>query len=113
MSRSDEQRLDDMREMCARIERLVGRGRIAFDEDDALQPAIERSLEVLGEAANAVSPERRADFPSIQWSEVTRLRIVLAHHYHRVGAGELWTIASTDIPVVTRALGPLVDDGSG
>jgi hypothetical protein len=35
LSRSERERLDDMREQCARIGRLVARGREAFDEDEA------------------------------------------------------------------------------
>ncbi len=57
LSRSDEKRLDDMREMCSAIARIVERGRSAFDTDFALPLALERALEVLGEAANHVSAE--------------------------------------------------------
>jgi uncharacterized protein with HEPN domain len=108
VSRSDAKRLDDMREMCAVIERLAARGREAFGADIALPLALERALEVLGEAAGNVSDEARVRFPTVEWRDITRLRIRLAHHYHRVQHDQLWTIAVDEVPKVARALGPLV-----
>ena len=35
--------------------------------------------------------------PNVAWSAVRRLRIVLAHHYHRVDTEQVWTIATSDI----------------
>ena len=92
--------------MCARIVHLVDRGRAAFEADVAILPAIERSLEILGEAANQVSDERRADFPTIEWRDVTRLRVRLAHHCHRVEPDQVWAIADGSVPSVAEALGP-------
>ena len=43
----------------------------------------ERLLEIIGEAANQLSDETREAYLSVQWRDITRLRIVLAHHYHR------------------------------
>ncbi|MCU1455120.1 MAG: nucleotidyltransferase [Acidimicrobiales bacterium] len=104
MSRSDDHRLEDMREMCTRIAELVDRGRPAFDDDAAILPALERLLEILGEAANQVSQERRGEYPTIAWRDVTRLRVRLAHHYHRVEPEQVWAIATKDAPIVARAL---------
>ena len=68
------------------------------EEDSALKPAIERLLEIIGEAAGSVSEEFRVQHPNIAWSDVRRLRIVLAQHYHRVDTEQVWTIATSDIP---------------
>lgn len=79
MSRSDEQRLDDMREQCAVITRLARRGRDGFDTDEAIRLAMERSMEVVGEAANAVGGSTRARHPGVDWRRISRFRILLAH----------------------------------
>lgn len=107
MPRPEVERLDDMREQCARIGRLVARGRGAFDEDEAVRFALERSLEILGEAANLISDETRSRNPDVDWRRITRFRILLAHHYHRVDPDQVWTIAVDDIPALAKALGPL------
>lgn len=111
MSRSDDQRLDDMREQCALMATLVGRGRAAFDQDPAILPALERTLEILGEAAGRVGDKGRRNFPSIPWRDVVRLRDLLAHHYHRIEPDQIWTIATESVPAVADALGPMVEDG--
>ena len=98
MSRSDEQRLSDILEAGRLIADLTARGREAFHEDPALKPAIERLLEIIGEAAGSVSEEFRVQHPNVAWSDIRRLPIVLAHHYHRVDAEQVWTIATSDIP---------------
>lgn len=107
MSRSDGERLDDIREQCARIGRLVARGREAFDGDEAVRFAIERSMEIIGEAANTIGEPTRERHSDIDWRRITRLRILLAHHYHRVDPDQVWTIAVDDVPALGKALGPL------
>jgi uncharacterized protein with HEPN domain len=32
------------------------------------------------------------------------LRIVLAHHYHRVDAEQVWSIATIDVPALAEAI---------
>lgn len=57
MSRSDELRLGDILEAALLIEQLSWRGFEAFSEDPALKPAMERLLEIIGEAAGSLSEE--------------------------------------------------------
>lgn len=102
-----------MRDRCARIARLVDRGREVFDQDEAVSDAMERSLEILGEAANAVSAETQALYPSIDWRRIVKLRILLAHHYHRIESDQIWTIAVEDVRLLAVTLGPLAEDGGG
>lgn len=105
MSRSDDLRLADILETSYLIRVLVDRGREAFEHDPAIKPAIERCLEIIGEAAGAMTDEFRRSTPGVAWSDVRRLRIVLAHHYHRVDPDQLWTMATIDIPEMVIALG--------
>src|SRR3989442_6175097 len=84
---------------------LVARGHDEFGRDRAVRLAIERLLEIIGEAANALSQGTRSRFPAVDWAGITRLRIVLAHHYHRVDAELVWTMASEEIPALVCALG--------
>lgn len=106
MSRSDDKRLDDIRDMCARVGLLVERGRAALDADEVLWLALERAIEIAGEAATQVSADTKAAYPSIAWKELAAVRVVLAHGYHRVDRELLWAIATEDLPTVAEALGP-------
>jgi uncharacterized protein with HEPN domain len=60
----------------------------------------------IGEAANLLAEETQRLHPDVPWNDITRLRIVLAHHYHRVDPDQVWTIAARVVPAVTAALLP-------
>ena len=104
MSRSDEQRLADLLDAAAELSAIVDHGRDAFLADAIFKRAAERLLEIIGEAANALSDETTARFPEIGWRDLARLRIVLAHHYQRVDPEQVWTIAIGDVPALATRL---------
>lgn len=105
MSRNDELRLDDMREACRTIGVLAARGRKTFDDDPAVRLAMERLLEIIGEAANVLDPATIARYDRVPWRDITRLRILLAHHYHRVDPSQIWAIVTNEIPTLQSELG--------
>ena len=105
MSRSDDERLADILEAAAEIESIVAEGRESWDANRVERLAVERLLEMIGEAARALSDERRAGIADVPWSDVIGLRTVLAHHYHRVDPNQVWTIASVELPRVAQQLG--------
>jgi uncharacterized protein with HEPN domain len=107
VSRTDEKRLDDIRDMCAKVASLVDRGRSAIEADDLLWLALERAIEIAGEAETQISDRTKSEFPGGAWNELSAVRVVLIHAYHRVDLGQLWGIAADDLPVVSAALGPL------
>lgn len=104
MSRDDKLRLEDIREACRALGDLAARGEAAFKQDSAVQLAMERLLEIIGEAANVLSPSTIERYDGVPWRDVTRLRILLAHHYHRVDPSQIWTIVTTEIPLLLDAL---------
>ena len=53
---------------------IIGRGKVAFDSDIALRRAVERCLEILGEAAKAVTPAVTRAHPEIPWSDLAKVR---------------------------------------
>lgn len=104
MSRDDELRIADILEAATELIAVVDRGRPAFDADPILQRAAERLLEIIGEAANGLSEAEQARHDGIPWRDITRLRIVLAHHYHRVDPALVWQIATTEVPALVDTL---------
>ncbi|MBL8775843.1 MAG: DUF86 domain-containing protein [Acidimicrobiales bacterium] len=67
--------------------------------------ALERIVEIAGEAASQIDDETRAAHPRVAWRELAATRTILAHAYHRVDRGLLWDIAERDLPQVAEALG--------
>ena len=106
MSRTDDERIADILDAAAQVEvaSIVRRGRHAWDSDRIVQLAVERLLEIIGESAQALSTEARAAYPAVPWSDVIGLRVVLAHHYHRVDPAQVWAIAATEVPRLAEEL---------
>lgn len=50
-----------------------------FSTDSTLQRAFVRSIEIIGEAANQISPELRAQAPHIEWRAIAGMRDRLVH----------------------------------
>jgi uncharacterized protein with HEPN domain len=98
LSRSDEQRLTDIIEAAREVLHLVSHGKDAWDADRVKQLAVERLLEIIGEAARALSDEAQSRYDEVEWRDIIGLRTVLAHHYHRVDPEQVWVIASVEIP---------------
>lgn len=109
MSRSDAKRLDDIRRICAVVADIVARGRDLIETDEIAQLALERAVEVAGEAASRLGDETRAQYPAADWRELIAVRVVLAHAYHRVDPDLLWEIASKDFPRLAHVLGTSTD----
>ena len=105
MSRADDLRIADIVEAAQELATLVADGRPAFDREWMRQRAAERLLEIIGEAANAMSDEFKAGQPDVPWRHVVNLRHLLAHHYHRVDKDQIWTIATVSVPELVEQLG--------
>lgn len=111
MSRADAHRVADMVMAADEIAAIVARGRTAFDDDVVLRRAIERCLEIMGEASKTVSRKFAATHDEIPWSDMAKVRDRLSHHYHRVDPGQLWTMASVDVPAVAQSLRAIEFEG--
>jgi uncharacterized protein with HEPN domain len=70
--------------------------------------AVERGLEILGEAARRLSEEFRQAYPEIDWRNVIGLRNVIVHRYEQVQQEQIWAIAITELPALLAQLEPLL-----
>jgi uncharacterized protein with HEPN domain len=75
-----------------------------FVRDRKTRNAVERNLEIIGEAARFVSPETRESYPDIPWRSMIGLRNVLAHEYGEIRYEILWTIISKKLTPLIRQL---------
>ena len=72
------------------------------------QNEVIRSLEVIGEAANTLTPEGRAALPDIPWREIIGLRHRPIHGYAEVQSDWIWSIVQNDLAPLIAALEPLI-----
>jgi uncharacterized protein with HEPN domain len=78
------------------------------DDRETVRLAVERKLEILGEAARRVSPAFREEHPEIPWRETVGLRNLISHEYDKVNYQEIFRIARQRIPELVERLVPLV-----
>ena len=74
-----------------------------------LQLALTRLVEIVGEAAKAVSEATRARYPDVPWSLAPRMRDRLIHHYFDIDFDRLWDTVTESLPALLatlRAPGP-------
>lgn len=70
--------------------------------------AVERALEILGEAARRVSLSFREAHPEIPWRDLIGQRNVLAHDYGEIKQDRIWEAATQHAPKLIGQLEPLV-----
>jgi len=103
--REDTVLLRDMLDYACRARDAVGsRSRADLTADHILSAALERFVEVIGEAAGRLSDETRDASPQIPWSEIIALRNRLVHGYFAVDHDILWNIIQGDIPELISTL---------
>ena len=71
--------------------------------------AVERRLEIIGEASKQVDFETREIYPDVPWSDMARLRDVISHKYNRVNPMRIWIIATSEIPDLRDRMGPIIE----
>ena len=102
--RDPKERLRDMREAIAAIERYLDRNRAAFERDELLQTWFLRHLQIIGEAAKALPEEVRALAPDIPWPKMIGMRNVLVHGYFEIDTDIVWDAARRDVPALKPAV---------
>ncbi len=75
-----------------------------YQASKQLRRSIERSIEIIGEAARRVSPEGQARHPDIPWGRIIPTRHRLAHEYDRLDDAIMWSIATRHVPTLIRQL---------
>jgi len=98
-----------MLDAARKAQRLIaGRRRDDLDEDEQLSLALQRLIEIIGEAAKKVSGETRTLATSIEWAAITGMRDRLIHAYFDVNLNLVWDTVTEDLPPLMAALESLL-----
>lgn len=96
--RDPAERLRDILDAIAHIERYAARGRQAFERDELIQNWFVRHLQIIGEAAYALPKDLRDQRPDILWSEIIGMRHILVHDYFVIDIDIVWDAVERDLP---------------
>jgi len=105
LDEADLKYLWDMLE-AARDARSFVRGKEYPDylNDRMMRFAVERAVEIIGEAARNVSDRARSQVPGIAWGAVVATRHILAHEYGDVDHAKIRRVATVHAPAMVEIL---------
>ncbi len=105
----DPAHLWDMLEAARGIQEVTrGMSLDQYLESKVVRLAVERELEILGEAARRVSAEFKDAHPEIPWRLIIAQRNVLAHEYGEIEHFRIWKVVTTHIATLITQLEPLI-----
>jgi uncharacterized protein with HEPN domain len=79
-----------------------------LEENEWDQDAIARNLEIIGEAANNLSPEFCKNFNEVPWRKIIDLRNVVAHDYADLDLKVIWNIITQDAPGLSGKISKII-----
>ncbi|MBN8599004.1 MAG: DUF86 domain-containing protein [Planctomycetes bacterium] len=108
--RLDLKYLWDMRDAATTVGELTAELSLdQYERAKTIRLAVERSIEIIGEAARRVSPEFRAAHPEIALSAIIATRHIIAHEYGDIQHDKIWRIATVHVPRLVVQLTPIIE----
>lgn len=102
--RRDEDRLRDMLDAIAAIQRRVGAERAVFDADELIRVWCLHYVTIIGEAAATPSEQIREKHPACPWREIIGMRNAVVHGYFAVDWDEVWVVVERDLDPLRGAI---------
>lgn len=108
--RDNRERLLDIQEAIERIEKYVGRGHEAFEQNELIQIWVLHHLQIIGEAVRALSIELTQKHSEVAWTKIVGMRNILVHNYFNIDAAIVWAVIENDLPVLKQQITELLDE---
>ena len=91
------------------VELVQGRTLHDYENTKWLRLAVERSIEIIGEAARKVSDAFRNEQSAIPWSAIIVTRHIISQEYGDIQNDKMWRIATIHVPALLPQLEPIID----
>lgn len=108
--RRDPERLRDILSAVERIERVAAQGRTAFEGNEMIQVWIVHHVQIIGEAARALSQDLRSKYSHIPWAAIVGMRNILVHDYFGIDLGEVWAVVERDLPAFKKEVEKILQE---
>jgi uncharacterized protein with HEPN domain len=69
-----------------------------------------KQIEIIGEAANFVSPETKLLFSDLEWRQIIGMRHILVHEYFGMDFELIWQVIIADLPILKQKVLAVLTD---
>ncbi|NTW31419.1 MAG: DUF86 domain-containing protein [Bacteroidetes bacterium] len=108
---SDEVRLKHILDSIKNIQSFTkGFDEHSFLKSQLVQSAVERQLEIIGEAASKLTEEIKEKYNYIEWFKIKAFRNIIAHEYFGVSKIQVWGVVYIDLPKLKKQVREIIKD---
>src|SRR5215212_6685733 len=100
----DRARLEHIVEAIDRIQSYAAKAADTFFTNSMVQDAVIRNVQIIGEAAHAISDDFKRSHPEIPWREIVGTRNIITHEYFRVDLEIIWDAVTEDLARLKAAV---------
>jgi len=105
----DKSSLIDILNSCESIERFIRyKTKNDFYNDEMMQEAVIRKIEIIGEASNRISEDLKNRFPDLPWKKMKAMRNIMIHMYDELELEIVWDTANNDISRLRNRLKEII-----
>ena len=106
----DRQRLLYILEAISEIENYTNSTNLKlFLNNSMMRFACIKQIEIIGEAANYISPETKAIFSDIEWNQIIGMRHILVHEYFGMDFDLIWQVIINDLPILKQKVAKVLN----
>ncbi len=109
--RNTTERLLDIQEAIAQINKYTDQGRDKFDQDELVQSWVIHHLQIIGEAARAIPSDFKKQHPEISWGRMSGMRNVIVHIYFGIDPDIVWEVVEHDLPSLKANIEAILNTG--
>jgi uncharacterized protein with HEPN domain len=108
---SDKVRLQHIREAIRKIENFTkSEDEISYAQNELVQSAVERQLEIIGEAANNLSNEFKSNHPEMEWNKLRGFRNIIVHEYFGISTRIIWASVQQRLPQLKQIVNKILEN---
>lgn len=84
----------------------------SFEDNEMMQDAIFKNLEIIGEAAYKITDETKILYSHVEWKKIEGLRHKLVHDYYSVDLRIVWQTKEKSLSILKEEVDSILGDFS-
>lgn len=81
-----------------------------YQKDLKTKKAVERNVEIIGEAINRIDKHKETDFQIVNAQKIISTRNRIAHEYDNISDEVIWTIIIRELPELKKEIQNIVEN---